>query len=363
MKQILCLAAEDWSSSPGRSQQLLSRLRDTQILFFAPAKGRLDRAWREPGRKVRPNVTVYTLPPVMLNVGEQYGPLFRAQQRRLSAFINEKAARHRFRSPLLWTTNPSQIHLLDDLSYDGLVYDCDREWDELPLHWEGALANAADVVFTASRILADRLAPCSPNIALLPNGVNYPLFSRQNGPLVQEILPQVTGPVFGFAGTIRADLNLSPVLQCARENPDWTFLLLGRRENNPLLDKLRRTPNVVFAGPCALNEVPDWIGRCDVLIDLLHRDRLDDGVISTRLYEYLSTGKPIVSMLWPDQVELFPDVVYGAVSDREFISLCRKALEEDPGFVFDRRRAYGAKAAWSVRAAEITQILNTAGLL
>ena len=28
MKQILCLSNEPWSSSPGRTQQLISRLRD-----------------------------------------------------------------------------------------------------------------------------------------------------------------------------------------------------------------------------------------------------------------------------------------------------------------------------------------------
>ena len=98
-------------------------------------------------------------------------------------------------------------------------------------------------------------------------------------------------------------------------------------------------------------------------MDLLRRDRLDDGVVSTRLYEYLSTGKPVVSMLWPDQVELFPDVVYGAYSEREFLSMCRSALEEDPEFVTQRRRDHGAAAAWSTRSAEVARILTTAGLL
>ena len=126
------------------------------------------------------------------------------------------------------------------------------------------------------------------------------------------------------------------------------FGLLGRQEDNPLLPRLRRQPNVALAGPCPLNEVPDWLFRCDVLLELLREDRPDSDVISGRLYEYLSTGKPIVSMLWPEQVEIFPDVVYGAHDEREFLTLCQHALEEAPGFVSQRRQSYGAAAAAGV---------------
>ena len=86
-------------------------------------------------------------------------------------------------------------------------------------------------------------------------------------------------------------------------------------------------------------------------------------MISPRLYEYLATGKPIVSMLWPGQVEQFPDVIYNARDEGEFLTLCAHALEEDPGFVTGRRRDHAAQAAWPLRAAQISRILTTAGLL
>jgi hypothetical protein len=98
-------------------------------------------------------------------------------------------------------------------------------------------------------------------------------------------------------------------------------------------------------------------------MDFLHRDQPYSDAVSPRLYEYLSTGKPIVSMLWPDQVELFPDVIYGAHSQEEFVTLCDHALAEAPGFVSQRRRAYGEAASWPLRAGEVSRILQTAGLL
>ena len=84
MKQILCLSNEPWSSSPGRTQQLISRLKDAHILYFSPSPRWSDRAFRSKGIKVRPNVTVYTLPPLLFQVEERYGRLFRMGQRKLA---------------------------------------------------------------------------------------------------------------------------------------------------------------------------------------------------------------------------------------------------------------------------------------
>ena len=321
MKQIICLAGQPWSSSPGRTQQLLSRLRDTQVLYFSPAAGRLDRSYLKKGKKVRPNITAYTLPPTWVPVEEAYGRLLRPGQRKVSRFIQGVAASHRFREPLLWTTDPRQVHLLDLLDYGGLVYDCDREWDDLPPDWEGCLAGAADVVFAASSLLADRLAPCSPNVALLPNGVNFPLFSQPSD-LAFDPLPKAAGPVLGWAGTIRPELDLGPLLYTARTMPRWTFVLLGPQgEGNPLLPRLRRLPNVILPGGCPMAQVPDWLYRCNILMDFLRDDRTCDDLVSCRMLEYLATGRPVVSMLWPDQIEPPPGVVYGAHSDQEFLTL------------------------------------------
>lgn len=251
MKQIVCLSNEAWSHSPGRTQQLIARLKHTQVLFFSPAGSWRDMRFRAKGRAVKPNITVYTLPPLLLPPDERYGPLFRLGQLRLARFIAGRMEAHRFRAPLLWTTCPEQVHLLDRLSYNGLIYDCDREWDGLPPAWEGSLASAADVVFAASPELAERLSPCSGNIALLPNGVTYPLFSRIAAPS----RPRPEAPVLGWAGTIHGDLDLSPLLYAAQARPRWTFLLLGRREHNPLLHRLAQLPNVHFLPPC-----PRW--RC-----------------------------------------------------------------------------------------------------
>ena len=340
----------------------MTRIKGTHVLFFEPAVRGGDHSWRQPGRRVRPDVTVYTLPPTATQ-DERYLPLFRMGQRRQARFINRIMDRHRFRDFLLWTTSPVHVHLLDHLAYNTLVYDCDREWTDLPEHWEGTLARTADVVFAASHELLDQLSPCSANIALLPNGVNYSLFANGSS-TTDKLLPQVSGPVFCWTGTIHADLNLTPVIHAATLRPDWTFVLVGRTEkDNPYLSRLHRLSNVILVGQRPLIELPDWLARSQVCINLLREDSPYSDIIPSRIYEYLSTGKPIVSMLWPDQVEQFPDVIYGAYTQQAFVELCQRALDEDRSWVADRRRSYGANAAWSRRVEDVTRILETVGML
>ncbi len=360
MNPILCLSNEPWSAFPGRTQQLVSRLRDAQVLYFSPPSGPGDQSFRKKGRQVRPNVTVYTLPPVW-DIDERHSLLFRMGRRRLGRYIAARAGRLRS-LPLLWTTCPEHVHLLDQLDYRGLVYDCDRAWDELPPRWEGSLAGAADVVFAASPELRDRLSPCSGNIALVPNGVNFSLFANHGGALSRKRL--IPGPVIGFSGTLWPDLDLSPLLYAAQARPDWTFLLVSRAvRGNALLPRLRRLHNVRLILSGSLDQIPDWLYQCDVLVELLRRGQPYSNLISARFYEYLATGTPVVSMLWPDQAEQFPDVVYAAHDEEEFLTCCRHALEEAPGFVSRRRQERAAQAAWSNRTREVERILTTAGLL
>ena len=147
MKQVLFLSHTPWRAPASRAQQLAARLREGEVLFFEPVRG--GRAGAE-GRQVRPNVTVYTLPPARpLPEGAQL--LQRRQAKRQAEFIQRAALRHGFREPVLWTTRPDQVHLLDHLSFRGLVYDCDASWSRFPPQWEEELAAAADVV------LAERL--------------------------------------------------------------------------------------------------------------------------------------------------------------------------------------------------------------
>lgn len=360
MKQYICLASDPWRAAPTRVQHFMSRLKNAEILYFEPpTPGGHD--YRERGRRVRPGLTVYTLPPAS-QVDERYVRLFRRNMLRQTEFIESKLERHRFREPVLWLTSPKQVHFLDYLAYRGLVYDCDREWSGLPLRWESDLALAADVIFAASPMLVDRLSPCNNNICLLPNGANPSMFSRAG----LRTPPELRGlkvPVLGYVGAIWRDLDLSPVWETARRHREWAFVFLGRTMGeHAMFRALKALPNVAFLGWKSPVDLPDYLSRFDVCLNLYRRSEIGTDIIAQRLYEYLSTGKPIVSMLWEDQVEPFPDVVYGAHTHAEFAHMCATALQERGDWASKRRLEYGRAAAWSTRAEELCRVLSAIGL-
>jgi len=357
MRQIVCLASHPWSSHPSRTQQLMVRMKETQILYFSPARSRDDQGWREPGRELRPGLIAYTLPPAP-NEDLGRGFLFRRGWQRSARFLQTCLERHRFREPLLWCDSPAGADYLSAIAYRGLVYDCAQIW---PAHQEAevTLAGEADVVFAASPELAHRLSLFNSNVALLPFGCNYPMFAKDDLPRPAE-LKGLSGPLLGHVGTLWPDLDLTPALTAARSHPDCSLVLLGEDRGGPLLPRLLELPNVRWLGPVEPLDLPDYLCAFQVCLYLLRRSERD--VIHSRLFEYLSSGKPIVAMLRPGQVEHFPDVVYGAQSPAEFSLLCGRALTEQNPWALERRREYGKAASWTQRAQQVRQILESIGL-
>lgn len=357
MKQIVCLSHTPWSSCPSRTQQLMTRLPGAEILFFEPPGRKADHT----GRKVRPNVTVYQLPK-MVDIASRTTPVARFNRRRIATCIQKAMSHHHFREPLLWCTTPENVHQIDYLAYRGLVYDCHHYWSDLPIQWEGDLAVAADVCFAASDGLVDRLAPCNENIALLPNGVNFPLFRRDVLDVPPDVADLTGKPVLGFVGTLHADLDVSPLILCADAHPEWTFLLIGPVAHTPYLAHLEGRENIRLLGKRPLVDIPDYLGICNVCIDLLRKQDEDSDVLHYRIYEYMAAGKPVAAMLWKHQRQEYPDVIHAARTTEEFIRQCEAAMAEDPAELLRRRRDYGSAAAWDERTEQIRHILEVNGL-
>ncbi len=359
MKQILCLSHTPWQATPNRTQQLLGRLSDVQILFIEPPASR-GTPKQEQGRRMRSHITVYTLPSPL-----PVGSIRRLSQRRniskAETFILDVMSKHHFRNPVLWCTSPEQVSLANRISNRGVVYDCHKEWGEEYLDQESELTSRAEVVFAASPGLVERLSPCSDNIALLPNGVNPLMFDRGEFSPPDRLATLAEHTVLGRVGDLTGQTDLKPLLAAATAQRNWAFLLMGR-VTKQVSDILSRYKNIILTGPVNSVELPDYLSLCDLLFDLTQEDLRGCDILPDRIYEYMATGKPIVMMAEPNYVEPFPDIIYTAYDHTGFLRRCRKALEGEPAELVQQRKACADQCAWAVRAAEISRILESTGL-
>ena len=121
--------------------------------------------------------------------------------------------------------------------------------------------------------------------------------------------------------------------------------------------KLEGQPNLEWTGPVHHSRVPSLLREADVLLIPHRQSRLSLSMDPLKLYEYLTTGLPVVSTPVPP-TENFADLIYVGEGPR-FLSRLAEAIEEPdrPG-AEDRWRARveeARKHGWLERVERITR--------
>ncbi|MBQ3072528.1 MAG: glycosyltransferase [Oscillospiraceae bacterium] len=379
MKQIVCLATSPWYPIPTRKQQVMSRLPDAEILYFDPAVSYLAplkdksakekiRAYREKGVKPQENITVYTLPPV-LPFFNRFRFINKLNQRRAAGFIRRKMREHGFIDPLLWVYSPVCCDCAPLVPHSGLVYDCvDRhsayggQMDPAVVdRMEEDLTRQCDAVFATAKPLADRLAAFNENVTFIPNGANYERFAQaakpQPVPADLEAIPQ---PRFGFVGALQPCIEYGYVQTAAKARPDWSFVFIGTEKPGADLLDLRSLPNVYFLGLKPNEELPKYLANFDACLNLFAESDLSKDVSPLKFYEYLATGRPIVSTPQPEQVLQFAEIIQIAHTAEEFITACEESLTDSRA---EARMEQGRLSSWDARVAQMREILRKDDLL
>ena len=382
MKQIVCLATSPWYPIPTRKQQVMSRMPDAEILYFdpsatiiAPLRDKstkpLMTAWKEPGEKVRDNITVYRLPPV-LPVFYKCRAINRINQKRIARFVCEKMKEHGFSKPLLWVYSPVTVDCVDLIAHEALVYDCvDRHSaygglmnPALVDAMELELAKKADHVFATADALADRLRTVQPKTDMIPNGANFERFvqAAQPQPLPDD-MQGIPHPIFGFVGALQSCIEYGYLEAAAKARPDWSFVLIGKEKPGVDLSALHAMPNVHFLGLKPNEQLPQYLAHFDACLNLFAKSDLSKDVSPLKFYEYLATGRPIVSTKQPDQILQYAPLIEIADSQEEFISACEKSCSDTAPEQIDARIEAGRACSWDSRVAQMCGILEGQGIL
>jgi len=186
-------------------------------------------------------------------------------------------------------------------------------------------------------------------VRLLPSGVDAQMFSPgpRNAALLAGWGIGPEDPVALFMGTIYRFSGLDRVIQ------DWPkmldllprakLLVVGAGEDEFRLKRLARgAAGVVFTGLASYTDLPDIIRSSDVCINPFELNPITQDILPTKLFQYLSCGKPVVATRLPGALPFLAGeehgVCYAELTD--FIDVL-SALMSDP----ERMARLGASGA------------------
>src|SRR5207249_3841258 len=106
-------------------------------------------------------------------------------------------------------------------------------------------------------------------------------------------------PIIGYYGAIAEWFDTDLVLQLAGEIPSALILLVGA-DTAGVGEATRQIPNIVMTGEVPYNDLPFYLHAFDVCILPFKINELTLATNPVKAYEYLSAGKPVVSVDLPE---------------------------------------------------------------
>lgn len=218
---------------------------------------------------------------------------------------------------------------------------------------EARLIREADLVCATAGLLAKRPREVSPQVLLLPNGVDLAAF-----PAPVAVREGGTEAAIGYVGALGPWFDAEAVEAAARACPHWRFRLAGQVED-PEVAALAGLPNLETVGEIPFADVPRFLSGLDVALVPFRDLPLTRAVDPVKLYEALAMGLPVVARRLPETERWAEPLVYLYDDPAGFVRQVRRAVEERSPEIARERRRVAEGESWDRRAAGLLQALGT----
>lgn len=186
-------------------------------------------------------------------------------------------------------------------------------------------------------------------ITFLPNGVDICNFQSHSHK--KNLFQKNNSKVIGYVGIINREIDIDLLEYAISNFPKIDFTLIGFATNELIIDINRlkeKYSNIYYLGQRNYKDIPSYISGFDVLINIKKNDYTTAGGESQKIYEYLLTGKPIVSTPVPP-ADRFTDIIYIASDKHKFIDMLKIALEENNPDLKKKRIQIAIDNSWTKR--------------
>lgn len=182
------------------------------------------------------------------------------------------------------------------------------------------------------------------NCTVVKNGVDVERFSKAYP--IPEDLKNIPRPVIGFGGTITHLFEVDLFNKIMSDHPDKSFVIVGKVLDKEVFNKLNKAPNLHFLGNKHYDEYPSYVKNFDICIITYHSGNKAHGGDSLKFYEYLASGKNMVSTSGNGIFKAHSNVII-ADDYSEFSAGITFALQQSPvKYIVPAELTWGHKADW-----------------
>lgn len=239
-----------------------------------------------------------------------------------------------------------------NLNNNKTLYDCMDEHSGFShtsselLTLERTLLEKADMVIASSQELfkkAIRLNPCT---ALIRNAGEYGFFSQPPARIASE-LEGLKRPIIGYIGAIAEWFDVELIEYLAVKNKEWTFFFVGSTQWSDTA-ALEQLDNVIFVGEKPYSELSSYLYGFDVCLIPFLKNNLTTATNPVKVYEYLASGKPVVSVRLPE-LDLMEEYIHLAMTPEQFEQAIQSALYKESDDLIKKRKDFAAEHTWQAR--------------
>jgi glycosyltransferase involved in cell wall biosynthesis len=228
---------------------------------------------------------------------------------------------------------------------------------------EPLLLAEAGLVLTTSHGLQKTAASIAKRVEYLQCGVRSAAFARARREAVKrpDAFDGMAGPIIGFTGTLRNQIDVAMLTEVAALTPDLSFVFIG-----PVAADVRRLAaraNVRFLGPVHHDDIVSYTGRFDVgILPYLLTDFTAD-IMPVKLKEYLAAGLPVVATHLPEICRFanrHPDTISFGDTPDTFVAALRVAIAEDTAEAVENRMEIARHYDWNVQMSQMSAWMESA---
>ena len=363
---IVCFSIIDWEFRYQRPQQIMSQFaaHGHRVFYISASRFRSGSAADHGVRLIKDRV--YEVQLSARRTPDIYGEVIGGDNAQtILESLAELRRTYDISSAVAYVMIPSwtDVALEAGQRWDWpVVYDCMDEWENFQgikralVEAETGLVRRCELLVVSAARLEDKWRSSNRPMVLARNAVDYDFYATRCRP--NQLLADASHPIVGYFGAIADWFDVDLLVKVAERRPKYTFVLLGGVFDIDV-DRLKALPNVRLLGQQPYATMPQYLYHFDACLIPFKVNPITEATDPVKLYEYLSAGKPVVSVRLPE-LEPYREHLYLASGAEEFVDKLDRAVSEHDRERADKRRQFASHHTWTDRYRRIREALSEA---